>query len=179
MAWYRNDACIASRTPSFPRNAVHTRLGWEHMDFDAASADRWYGDLRGYVGVGGSRVLALRGQFSHADGSLPPSEQALLGGGDSLRGYRTGYRAGDSMAAASAEVRVPLSSPLNFARLGVKGFIDAGTVWPSGARLTDQKFDRGIGGGVYAGVAVFMIDVDVAWPESGGPRAHVGMGVTF
>jgi len=165
--------------PSFPRNAVHTRLGWEHMDFDAASADRWYGDLRGYVGVGGSRVLALRGQFSHADGSLPPSEQALLGGGDSLRGYRTGYRAGDSMAAASAEVRVPLSSPLNFGRLGVKGFIDAGTVWPSGARLTDQKFDRGIGGGVYAGVAAFMIDVDVAWPESGGPRAHVGLGVTF
>ena len=165
--------------PSFPRNAVHTKLGWEHMDFDAADADRWYGDLRGYLGVGGSRVLALRAQFSHAGAALPPSEQALLGGGDSLRGYRTGYRAGDSMAAASAEVRVPLSSPLSFGRIGVKGFIDAGTVWPSGARLADQKFDHGIGGGVYAGVAVFMIDVDVAWPESGGPRAHVGLGVTF
>lgn len=165
--------------PSFPRNAVHTQLGWEHMDFDAAGASRWYGDMRGYLGVGGSRVLALRAQFSHAGGSLPPSEQALLGGGDSLRGYRTGYRAGDSMAAASAEVRVPLSSPLSFGRFGVKGFIDTGTVWPSGARLADQRFDHGIGGGVYAGVAAFMIDVDVAWPESGGPRAHVGLGVTF
>ena len=83
------------------------------------------------------------------------------------------------MAAASAEVRVPLSSPLSFGRIGVKGFIDTGTVWPSGARLADQKFDHGIGGGVYAGIAAFMIDVDVAWPESGGPRAHVGLGVTF
>ena len=165
--------------PSFPRNAVHAQLGWEHMDFDAAGAGRWYGDMRGYLGVGGSRVLALRAQFSHAGSALPPSEQALLGGGDSLRGYRTGYRAGDSMAAASAEVRVPLSSPLSFGRFGVKGFIDTGTVWPSGAHLADQSFDHGIGGGVYAGVAAFMIDVDVAWPESGGPRAHVGLGVTF
>jgi hemolysin activation/secretion protein len=149
------------------------------MDFEVASTGRWYGDVRGYLGVGGSRVLALRAQFSHAGDSLPPSEQALLGGGDSLRGYPTGYRAGDSMAAASAEVRVPLSSPLSFGRLGVKGFIDTGTVWASDVRLADQKFDRGIGGGVYAGVAAFMIDVDVAWPGSGGPRVHLGMGVTF
>ena len=26
---------------------------------------------------------------------------------------------------------------------------------------------------------VFMLDLDVAWPESGSPRVHFGMGVTF
>jgi outer membrane protein assembly factor BamA len=165
--------------PSFPRKAVHLTTGWEHMAFDPGSAAHFYGDLRGYAPLGGARVLALRAQFSEVNAPLPPSEQALLGGSASLRGYETGYRAGDNLAAVSAEVRVPLTSPLTIARLGVKGFIDAGTVWSHDERLVDQHFDRGIGGGVYAGIAVFMIDVDVAWPESGGPRAHVGMGVTF
>jgi outer membrane protein assembly factor BamA len=165
--------------PSFPRNAIHASAGWERMAFEQGSASRLFGDLRGYVGIGGARVLALRAQFSHANAALPPSEQALLGGSGSLRGYRTGYRVGDSLAALSAEVRVPLTSPLRIGRFGVKGFVDTGTTWPSGARLADQQFDHGIGAGVYAGIAVFMIDVDVAWPESGSPRAHVGMGVSF
>jgi len=165
--------------PSFPRNAVHARLGWEHMGFEGGTAGMWKGDLRGYVGVGGSRVLALRAQFARASTALPSSEQPLLGGSDTLRGYRTGYRADDRLAAVSAELRVPLSSPFSFGRLGVKGFIDAGTVWSSSARLVDQPFDHGIGGGFYAGVAAFMLDVDVAWPESGSPHVHVGLGVTF
>jgi outer membrane protein assembly factor BamA len=165
--------------PSFPRNAVHATTGWERMGFEQGSASHVFGDLRGYLGVGGPRVLALRAQFSHVDAALPPPEQALLGGSDSLRGYRTGYRVGDNLAAVSAEVRVPLTSPLRIGRFGVKAFVDAGTTWPSGARLADQRFDHGIGAGVYAGIAVFMIDVDVAWPESGSPRAHVGMGVRF
>jgi outer membrane protein assembly factor BamA len=165
--------------PSFPRDAIDLRVGWEHLDFDAGSAGIWKGDLRGYVGLTGANVLALRALLARADAPVPLSEQPLLGGGDTLRGYRTGYRADDSLAVVSAEVRVPLTSPLSFGRFGVKGFVDAGTVWPAAARLRDQSFDRGIGGGVYAGVAAFMLNVDVAWPESGGPRVHVGMGVTF
>jgi hemolysin activation/secretion protein len=79
----------------------------------------------------------------------------------------------------SAEIRVPVNSPLSFGRFGVKGFVDAGTVWASAQRLSDQPWDRGIGGGVYFGATALMLDVDVAWPESGSPRAHVTFGVTF
>jgi outer membrane protein assembly factor BamA len=165
--------------PSFPRDAVHATVGWERLGFDEGAAGRLHGDIRGYLGVGGARVLALRTQFSHASDALPPFEQPLLGGGDSLRGYRTGDKAGDSLLASSVELRVPLLSPLNLARVGVKGFVDVGTVWSSASRLRDQPFDRGIGAGVYAGVAAFMLNADVAWAESGRARAHVGMGVTF
>jgi outer membrane protein assembly factor BamA len=165
--------------PSFPRDAVHASVGWEHLGFESSSAARLHGDVRGYIGVGGSRVLALRTQFSGVGDAIPPFAQPLLGGSDSLRGYRTGYRAGDSLLASSIELRVPLLSPLNVARVGVKTFIDAGTVWSAGSRLRDQQFDRGIGAGVYAGVAAFMLNVDVAWPESGRARTHVGLGVTF
>ncbi|HLG58079.1 MAG TPA: FtsQ-type POTRA domain-containing protein [Vicinamibacterales bacterium] len=192
--------------PSFPRNAIHTRIGWERLGFTggpdqpslfelrrsavalaeaedprltATSAGRWLADARGYLGIGGSTVLALRGQLARSDSPLPHAEQSLLGGGDSLRGYDAGHRAGDNMAAVSAEVRVPLNSPLSSGIFGVKGFIDAGTTWASGERMSDQRFERGIGGGVYMGAAVFILNLDVAWPEEGNPRVHFGLGVSF
>jgi len=165
--------------PLFPRNAIHTRIGWEAVSFETGSAGRWTTDARGYIGIGPRTVVALRGQLERSDGPLPEAEQSLLGGWDSLRGYRTGHRAGDSMAAVSAEVRVPLNSPLRVAKLGVKAFIDAGTVWNSGTSLGDQPFERGIGGGVFLGAAVMKLDLDIAWPEDGKPRVHFAMGISF
>jgi len=165
--------------PSFPRNAVLARGGWERVAFETGHAHRLLLDASGYLGVGGSSVLALRAQAARAGAPLPPAEQPLLGGNTTLRGYRPGYRAGDSLAAVSAELRVPINPPLSIGRFGMKGFVDAGTVWLSGTRLSEQPWDRGIGGGVYLGAAVFMLDVDVAWPEEGSARAHVSLGVSF
>jgi outer membrane protein assembly factor BamA len=165
--------------PSFPRNAVHARLGWERLAFETGRADRWSTDVRGYVGVGGSRVLGLRGQLAQTRTPLPFAEQNLLGGSDTLRGYRTGHRAGDNLAAGTIELRQPLNSPLSVGRFGVKAFVDAGTVWAAGGRMGDQRFERGIGGGVYFGAGPFVMDLDIAKPETGKPRAHFGMGITF
>jgi outer membrane protein assembly factor BamA len=166
--------------PSFPRNAIHVRTGWERLAFPDGHAGRWLADARGYVGVGGSAVLALRAQVATSSHSLPAPEQVLLGGKESLRGYRAGYAANDNLSAFSAEVRYPLNSPLNVGRFGVKGFVDAGTTWASeGPGLSDQRFERGIGGGVYFGVAALILDLDVAWPESGNPRVHFGFGIAF
>ena len=165
--------------PSFPRNAVHTRIGWERLAFESGDAGRFTTDARGYVGIGGPAVLALRGQLARADAPLAEAEQSLLGGAETLRGYRAGHRAGDSLAAVSAEVRLPLNSALSFGRFGVKGFVDAGTTWASGTRLSDQRFERGIGGGVFLGATAFILNLDVAWPEEGKPRVHFGLGITF
>ncbi|HET9362064.1 MAG TPA: BamA/TamA family outer membrane protein, partial [Vicinamibacterales bacterium] len=166
--------------PSFPRNAIHVRVGWERLAFPDGSAGRWLADARGYVGVGGSAVLALRAQVATSNHPLPAPEQVLLGGKESLRGYRAGYAANDNLSAFSAEVRYPLTSPLNVGRFGVKAFVDAGTTWASdGPGLKEQRFERGIGGGVYFGIAVLILDLDVAWPESGNPRVHFGFGITF
>ena len=165
--------------PSFPRNAVHATVGLERIAFLPGRAAVLTTDVRGYVGIGGSAVLALRAQTSRASATLPSSEQSLLGGTESLRGYRAGHRAGDRLAAVSAEARLPLTSPLNYGRFGVKAFVDAGTTWDAGERLADQRFDRGIGGGVYVGATAFTGGIDVAWPREGKPRVHVGFGVTF
>ena len=163
--------------PSFPRNAIHTQIGWERLFF-GDSAGRWNTDARGYVGLG-NLVVALRAQLIKADGSLPLAEQSLLGGSGTVRGYRTGHRAGDNIFASSAELRIPLNSPLTFGRFGLKAFVDAGTAWNTGARWDDEPFDRGIGGGVYMGGGPFIIDLDIAKPRTGNVRAHFGMGVTF
>jgi outer membrane protein assembly factor BamA len=165
--------------PTFPRNAVHATVGWERLGFETGHAGRWNTDLRGYVGLVGSTVLALRAQGSFANAALPLAEQSLLGGSDSLRGYRAGHQAGDSMAAISGEIRVPLTSPLSVGRFGVKAFADAGAAWSTRERLRTQQFDRGIGGGVYFGATAVSANVDVAWPERGKPRVHAGVGVTF
>lgn len=163
----------------FPRNAFHVRLDWERLAFEAGRAHLWRTDVRGYVGAGGSTVLALRGQLETSNTALPFAEQSLLGGGNSLRGYATGHRAGDNLAAGTIEVRQPLNSPLIIGRFGVKAFVDAGTTWAAGGRIGNRRFDHGIGGGTYVGAGPFIMDLDVAWPEQGHARAHFDFGISF
>jgi hypothetical protein len=168
--------------PAFPRNAIHVNASLEQLRFGSGRhVARRQGDLRAYVGLTGTAVLALRAVVVDAAAPLPPYEQALLGGTSILRGYRFGYRADDNLAALSAEVRVPLTSPLSISRFGVRAFADAGTVYPATARLSDQRFDQGVGGGVFFTAAIVRAGFDVAWPLSGPrtPRWHFGLGLTF
>lgn len=168
--------------PVFPRNAVHATSGVEQLRFDAGpNVTRWTADARGYLGLVRSSVLAVRAVSIRATDALPRYEQALLGGTSMLRGYRFGYRAGDSLAALSAEVLVPVTSPLGWGRFGVKGFVDAGTVYGASDRLRGQRFDRGVGAGVFVTAPVVRAGLDVAWPRhgAGGPRWHFSLGASF
>lgn len=169
--------------PAFPRNAVHLQWRVERLSIDRRPrVTRTQADLRGYVGLIGPSVLAVRWLHVAARAALPPYEQSLLGGAARLRGYAAGHRAGDNLAAASAELRVPLTSPVGSGRLGVKGFVDAGTVYPSGAPLRGQHFERGAGGGVFMTWTAVHAGLDVAWPISSAartPRWHFGLGLGF
>jgi outer membrane protein assembly factor BamA len=177
--------------PSFPRNAVYLSVGREQLRWNggadpppsngpmSTSAGRWLTDLRGYAGVGGAAVLAVRGQFVNANRFVPLSEQPLLGGTDTLRGYQAGVAAGDNLAAISTELRYPLTSPLHAGRFGVKGFVDWGTTWAAGAKLADAEWRRGIGGGIFFGAGPVLIDLAAAWPQHGSGRFNFGLGVSF
>jgi hemolysin activation/secretion protein len=165
--------------PTFPRNGLLATVSWSRLAFEGGSSPILSTDVRGYVGVYRSIVLALRARTVRSGSSLPPSEQTLIGGADSLRGYPAGYLAGDGIAASSVELRVPVTSPLNVGRFGLKLFVDHATTWPAGASLSKQHFDQGVGGGVYFGAAIFNAGLDVAWPRQGSPRLHFGLGVAF
>lgn len=166
--------------PAFPRNAVHAAFGIERLSFDASTANRRSADVRGYVGLFGQTVLAVRALSVTANAPLPDYEKGLLGGAANMRGYDAGYRAGDNVAAASAELRIPLTAPLSVGRFGVKVFADAGTAYAHGEKLADQRLDRGYGAGAYLHLTILSLALDVARAqETGKVRWHFGLGVTF
>ncbi len=174
------DATIDTRVdPAFPRNAIHVSGGIDRVTFDAGHANQKRLDARGYVGLFGQMVLAVRGVSVVTDAPLPIYEQNLLGGAGNLRGYEAGYKSGDNLAAASAELRIPITSPMNIGRFGVKAFVDWGTIYAAGDKLSDQAFERGIGGGAYLHLTIVSLSLDVARSDTGNTRFHFGMGVTF
>ncbi|MGE0461906.1 MAG: BamA/TamA family outer membrane protein [Vicinamibacterales bacterium] len=176
--------------PALPRNAVFAFLGIERVGFGAdalgtgaapgapLAARRVTVDARGYVGLVRQAVVALRVQSVAASRTLPAFEQALVGGGPSLRGYRVGQFAGDNMVAFSTELIVPLTSPLDIGRFGVKLFADRAVAYAAGETLADQPLYWGYGVGAFVNATVFTLGVDVGWREGRGrPNAHATFGV--
>jgi outer membrane protein assembly factor BamA len=178
---YSADIVIDTRLdPTFPRNAVYVSAGPELLRWsNDGSATRWDTDARGYIGIPRGMVIALRTQFLTSNEPLPPSEQFLLGGTETLRGYDAGAFAGDNLATVSTEIRIPLTTPLSFGRFGVKGFVDWGTTWANGSRFADAGWQRGVGGGVFFGGGPLLMDLAAAWAEDGSARVNFGLGVSF
>jgi hypothetical protein len=165
--------------PLLPRNAVYARAAVERIDLDGRSPTVTSLDARGYVGVFGQTVLVLWAQRESASALLPPVLQPILGGRATLRGFRAGTAVGDTLVAASAELRVPLTSPLSVGKFGVNAFVDIGAVYASGQRLRDQPMRRGVGGGLWMGATVFRFSLEVARGLGSGTRAHIGAGLGF
>jgi len=170
--------------PVLPRNAVFARAAWDHFVFSPSGADTYSAnrialDGRGYVGLWGQNVLALRAYKTDSDTALPPFLKPMLGGYANLRGFEAGTAIGDTLVSTSAEVIVPLTSPLSFGRLGVSAFIDAAAVYSKESTLAEQTWRQGIGGGVWFTAAFFRLNVDVAHGRGADTHVHVGATVSF
>ncbi|MEE2636087.1 MAG: BamA/TamA family outer membrane protein [Acidobacteriota bacterium] len=169
------------RNVGFPRDAVFARAMWQWLDPtgpDAGLSQPWV-DARGFIGLFGQTVFAVRAQYQGASAAVPVYAQPLLGGLMSVRGHRVGHRAGDRLATASAEVRFPLSSPLSFAKVGWRVFYDTGTVFNVGESLEASQFSQGAGAGVFLNAAFLNLQLDVAHDLHGHARLHVGTSVSF
>jgi outer membrane protein assembly factor BamA len=169
--------------PGLPRGAVFLRGAYERAWFDSGPANRFRADARGFVPLIKQSVLALRVYGETADRTLPPYERSLLGGATdqrgTLRGFRAGFAAADNLFTTSAEIRIPISSPLSVGRLGLNIFYDAGAAFDRGQKLKDAKFYRGVGAGVWFSVAFVKLNLDVARGLGEGTRAHLSTGFTF
>jgi outer membrane protein assembly factor BamA len=162
-----------------PGNAIYARTRIERMQFASTGMFRSNLEAIGYLALYRGSVLVLRGVHEGATGTLPPFFKSVVGGSDNLRGFRAGTAIGDEMAATSAEVRAPLTSPLRMARLGGSVFIDMAAAYDHGRPVSDQHFMRGVGGGVWATAPLFKLSVMVAHGLGSGTRVHVQAGVTF
>ena len=164
--------------PTFPRNAGWGRAEIGRLDVATGIRRRHRADAHVAVGLFGGSALTLSAFQVSADGALPRYEQAIIGGGAWLRGYRLGYRVNDNASGASASWAVPISSPLSFARTGVRVFADWAGVYAAGTSWRDAAYDRGIGVGWFAQATGFTTGVDVARGD-GRWRAHFRIGTRF
>jgi hypothetical protein len=176
------DATFDTRhDPTFPRNAILAGTGWTGLHVEGLDRiDRYTTDLRGYLGVIGQAVLAARVQYAAASDTLPSYERLLIGGASTLRGFRAGTFDGDRSFVTSAELRVPITSVLSGARLGVTAFMDAAKAFDKGVKLSDADWHQGVGGGVFLIATVVTINVDIAHSlKNGDTRVHLSSGFSF
>ena len=181
--------------PVVARNAVYGRAAWEHLAFGNAplsapsqpdgytgyqgSANRTTLEGRGYLGLIRQAVLEGRVLREDSDRPLPPYLQPELGGLSTLRGFATGSFVGDTLMAMSAQIVLPLTSPLKIGKFGVSTFVDRGVVYNKGERLSDQTWQEGYGAGVWFAAAFLRLNIAVAHGVGASTRVHVGGNVTF
>ena len=171
------DVVVDTRVdPILPRNAVYARAAWERLSL---GMNRTELDARGYIGAIGQSVVALRALRLDSSELLPPYLKPLLGGMANLRGFPAGTAAGDTLVATSAELILPLTSPLSVGKIGVSAFVDAGTVYDKGARFSDQTLKQGYGGSLWFSAAFLRLNIAVAHGRGSSTRVHVGGNVSF
>ena len=166
--------------PMLSRNAVYVRAAVERFGVRHGGAGlRTLLDANAYLGAIGPSTLVVRIYRDGANQPVPGYLKVLRGRDSTLRGFRAGTDAGDTTAAGSLELRLPVTSPLSLGKLGFRAFIDAATVYDAGAHLRRQRFERGAGGGVWFTATVIRLAFDVAHGSNGGTRAQLSSGLLF
>lgn len=102
--------------------------------------------------LGNNNLLIISADLQLTPDSLLPSEQFVLGGGQSLRGYRQNVRFGDNGFRLSIEDRIALKKDKEGKpTIQLAPFIDLGKVWnnpDNPTSLPDQTFLAGMGTGL-------------------------------
>ena len=166
---------------SFPRDAVYARAEFEWLDPSGGGAviGRPSYEIHGYKGLFGQTVLIVQALYQGANAPVPLYEQPLLGGGGTLRGWKVGEFVGDQLAAASVELRMPLTSPLSIGKVGATIFFDTGTVYGAHQSVRRAQFSRGTGAGLFVDAALIHFRLDVAHNLIDQVRVHIAAGVSF
>lgn len=164
--------------PAFPRNAVWGRAAFDRLDVATGTRQRTRLDFSAAVAVPARAAVTVRGFVTTTNGTLPPYEQTMIGGGLATRGYRRGYRVGDNAIGWSVTLARPFASPLNVVRHGLRTFVDWATVYDAGTLTSEAAVDRGIGVGWFANLMAVNAYVD-AGRANGKWRVHVRFGTGF
>lgn len=112
----------------------------------------WLGQLQRVQLLNQDNLLIVSGDIQLASTSLLPAQQFVIGGGQSLRGYRQNVRAGDNGFRLSVEDRITLQRNQSGAStIQLAPFTDFGEVWNAKGDpnlLPSHRFLVGIGLGI-------------------------------
>ncbi|MGP1386397.1 MAG: ShlB/FhaC/HecB family hemolysin secretion/activation protein [Thainema sp.] len=114
----------------------------------------WLGQAQRVQRLSDDHLLIVQLDLQLTPDSLLSSEQFVIGGGQSLRGYRQNARAGDNGFRFSVEDRITLArNEAGLATFQLAPFFDMGAVWndsenPNNVGRPDEEFLAGIGLGL-------------------------------
>jgi hemolysin activation/secretion protein len=112
----------------------------------------WFGQLQRVQILNPDNFLIIQADLQLTPDALLPSQQFVIGGGQSLRGYRQNVRLGDNGFRLSVEDRITLQqNEAGASTLQLAPFADMGAVWNTEGNpnsLPDQTFLGGIGLGL-------------------------------
>ena len=112
----------------------------------------WLFQVQRVQRLGNNNLLIISADLQLTPDSLLPSEQFVIGGGQSLRGYRQNVRFGDNGFRFSLEDRIALQKDKDGRpSFQIAPFVDLGKVWnnpDNPTSLPDQTFLAGIGAGL-------------------------------
>ncbi|MFB2837264.1 ShlB/FhaC/HecB family hemolysin secretion/activation protein [Floridanema evergladense] len=112
----------------------------------------WLGQVQRVQRISNNNVLIIQGDLQLTPNSLLPSQQFVIGGGQSIRGYRQNLRSGDNGFRVSIEDRIILSRDKGGREIfQLAPFVDLGTVWnhPDNPNaIPSRRFLAGAGLGV-------------------------------
>ena len=112
----------------------------------------WLAQIQRVQVLNPDNFLIVQADLQLASDGLLPSQQFVVGGGQSVRGYRQNVRAGDNGLRFSVEDRITLErDESGTSTFQIAPFFDLGYVWNVSDNpnfLQDQKFIAGLGLGV-------------------------------
>lgn len=112
----------------------------------------WLGQIQRVQLLNPDNFLIIQGDLQLTPDGLLPSQQFVIGGGQSIRGYRQNIRAGDNGFRVSVEDRITLHrNEAGEAIFQIAPFWDFGNVWNVSNNpnlLQNQTFIMGLGMGV-------------------------------
>ena len=129
----------------------------------------WLGQVQRVQVLNSNNFLIMGADIQLTPNTLVPSQQFVIGGGQSLRGYRQNIRAADNGVRLTIEDRITLErDESGAATFQVAPFFDAGVVWnvsDNPSTLPSQRFLAGLGLGIiWEPVPRLNLRVDYGYP---------------
>lgn len=129
----------------------------------------WLGQVQRVQRLGAKNLLIGALELQLTPNSLLPSQQFVIGGGLSVRGYRQNARSGDNGVRFSLEDRISLVQNSEGSSIfQLAPFVDLGTVWNHSSnpnKLPNQDFLAGIGlGAIWQPIQGLSLRLDYAYP---------------
>lgn len=156
----------------YPTEGYKSTLGYEYAGLGGDfSYHKFTVDGSTFRKVGRNQILVFHGSYGHSTDDLPTVSKFMLGGQDTIRGYRDDMFRGNSMVLGNIEYRFPLSKNFKAAL-----FTDFGSAWDTG--WTPSKLHGSYGVGVMLDSPLGLIRVDIGHGTQGN-RVHFNVGGTF